>query len=435
MTTTTIGLLVFVALLAFAVGWLVAGSVAARRAAAEHAALREQLTAARTRLELERESRGEQQRALAQAEETLKDAFARLAADALHRNNQSFIETAQERFGELRRGAAGDLDARQVAVAQLVAPVKESLELLNGRLHELERVRAEAYGALVAQVGQMATSQQSLQQEAANLVKALRTPQVRGRWGEMTLKRVVEMAGMLEHVEFVEQESLRTESGVQRPDLLVQLPGDKTIVVDAKTSLSAYLDATEAQDDAQREELLRQHAQQVRTHIQQLSAKAYWDQFPNAPDFVVMFLPGESFFSAACQKDPGLVEYAVERQVIPASPTTLITLLRAIAFGWRQERIAENAQEISELGRTLYERIGTLGGHFAKVGERLDSAVRSFNDAVGSLETRVLPSARRFRDLGAATAGEIDVLEPVERSARLVQAPELGEGDREDDGN
>ena len=360
-----------------------------------------------------------------QADARLRDAFASLSAEALRRNNQSFLDLARAQLGEFQQSASFDLAQRQQAVDELVRPIREALARVDGKLQDVEKERLTAYAGLIEQVQAMARTQQALQAETGNLVKALRSPQVRGRWGEIQLKRVVEMAGMLDYCDFAEQPSVATDDGRLRPDLIVRLPGGKTVVVDAKAPLAAYLDAVDGNgDDGARERLLRDHARQVRDHMVQLGSKAYWHQFEPAPDFVVMFLPGEAFFSTACRHDPSLIEFGVSQQVIPASPTTLISLLRAIAYGWRQERIARNAQEISELGRELHERIGTMAGHFDSLGRALDRSVDAYNRAVGSLESRVLVSARRFRELGVS-GEELAELPSVEHAVRGLQAPEL----------
>ena len=358
-----------------------------------------------------------------------RDTFASLSAEALRQNNQSFLTLAQTKLGEFQLSASSDLEKRQKAVGDLVRPIHDALLRVDGKLHEVEKDRIASYSGLVEQVKSMARTQQALQTETGNLVKALRAPQVRGRWGEIQLRRVVEMAGMLDYCDFVEQARVETEDGRLQPDLVIRLPGDKTIVVDAKAPMAAYLDASDGNcEESARELLLKKHARQVRDHMVKLGGKAYWNQFQPAPDFVVMFLPGETFFSAACQQDHSLIEFGVGEQVIPASPTTLIALLRAIAYGWRQESIARNAQDISKLGRELYERLGNMAGHFEDMRKALVRTVDSYNDAIGSLEGRVLVSARRFRDLGIS-GEELPEAQTVQLGSRRLNAPELVAGE------
>jgi DNA recombination protein RmuC len=319
-------------------------------------------------------------------------------------------------------------------MGELVEPINKALNSMDGKLQEIEKERHGHYARLTEQLKAVGAAHEKLHAETSNLVRALRSPSVRGRWGEIQLKRVVEMAGMLEYCDFTEQETLTSDGGRLRPDLVVRLPGGKSVVVDAKTPLEAYLDAIEATDDATREARLKQHARQVRDHMVGLGSKAYWSQLEATPEFVVMFLPGEHFFGAALEQDPGLIEYGVDQGVIVASPTTLIALLRAVAYGWRQEKLADNARAISELGRALHERLAKMGEHFGKVGTHLDRAVGAYNDTVGSLESRVLVSARRFQDLGAAGSTEIEEVSVVERATRKLNAPALEAGEDPDRG-
>ena len=384
----------------------------------------------RTELDKERAVHAERLKAYHDAESKLRDAFQALSADALKTNNEAFLQLAETRMREARTEAAGDIDARKKAIEDLLAPMAKTLEQVDREIKDSERRRVESGAQLMQRIASLDTAGQGLRDETRRLTDALKRPGVRGRWGELQLKRVVELAGMLEHCDFMEQHTIQAPDDERiRPDVIVRLPGGKRIVVDAKAPLDAYLRALEAPDEIARLNLMGEHARQVRQHISQLSAKSYFEKVASTPEFVVMFLPGEMFFSAALEHDPSLIECGVEKRVIPASPTTLIALLRAVAYGWQQEAMEKNARKISDLGKNLYEAVRTLGDRFQTLGTRLKSTLESYNDAVGSLEGNVLVKARKFKELQAGNGGEeIKPLEPIDRVPRMLQAAELTDG-------
>lgn len=388
---------------------------------AEGASVRRELSeaqqaraAADTRITETNKQLADQKALLDQARQELVGSFQALSGEALKQNNDAFLKLAAVSFEALHAKAEGDLAQRQQAIDGLVRPLHESLQRYDEQMRLLEQSRQSAYGGLDQHLKSLAESHQRLQQETGNLVKALRAPTVRGQWGEITLKRVAELAGMVDHCDFVEQTTVSGEEGRFRPDMVVRLPGGRQIIVDAKTVLAAYLDAHEAQDDQQRSEALRRHAEQVRSRMDELSLKAYWTQFDRAPEFVVLFLPGEQFLGAALDQDPRLIEEGFARGVVLATPATLIALLRAIAYGWRQEQLNAHAEEAGKLGKDLYERMSVLAEHLNDVGQALGKSVSAYNRAVGSLETRILPAARKFKELGVSSDKEIPLLEPAE---------------------
>lgn len=369
---------------------------------------------AETRLQDVTEQLADQKVLLDQARQELLGSFQALSGEALKQNNEAFLKLAAVSFEALHVKAEGVLQQRQQAIDGLVRPLQESLQRYDEQMRLLEQSRQSAYGGLDQHLKSLAESQQRLQQETGNLVKALRAPAVRGQWGEITLKRVAELAGMIDHCDFIEQQSVMGEDGRLRPDMVVLLPGGRRIIVDAKTVLSAYLDAHEARDDAQRTEALRRHADQVRKRMDDLSLKAYWSQFDRAPEFVVLFLPGEQFLGAALDQDPRLIEEGFARGVVLATPATLVALLRAVAYGWQQQQLNAHAEVAGRLGKELYERMAVLAEHVNDIGQALGKSITAYNRAVGSLETRVLPAARKFRELGISSDKEIPLLEPAE---------------------
>jgi DNA recombination protein RmuC len=396
------------------VGWL-----AARPA---HARLQSEL-------DTDRAVHAERLKAYHDAEAKLRESFQALSAEALKTNNQAFLDLAEVRLREARSEATADIDARKKAIEDLLAPMAKTLDQVDREIRESELRRADSSAQLIQRIASLDTMGQDLRGQTARLVDALKRPGVRGRWGELQLKRVVELAGMVQHCDFEEQQTFTADERRMRPDVIVRLPGGKHVVVDAKAPLDAYLKALEAPDESARLVLLADHARQVRVHLMQLAAKGYAAHVQPSPDFVVMFLPGEMFFSAALEQDPTLIEFGVEQRVIPASPTTLIALLRAVSYGWQQQAMEENARKISDLGRNLYESIRILGGHFETLGSRLKSSLDAYNQAVGSLEGNVLVKARKFKDYRAADGGEeIKALEPIDRVPRMLQAPELTGG-------
>ncbi|MDH5592570.1 MAG: DNA recombination protein RmuC, partial [Gammaproteobacteria bacterium] len=363
-------------------------------------------------LELEEKNRAQLDDILKQTREQLANTFNQLSNDALTKNNNSFLKLAEENLKRFQSEAKAELDTKEKAIQQLVKPINEALKQTTKQIHEIEKERKEAYGNLHSTIAQMAQGQQTLQQETQNLVQALRRPEVRGQWGEMTLRRLAELSGMVAHCDFFEQTHTTTETGSIRPDMIVRLPENREIIVDAKTPLDAYLSAIQAKDDATRQLELKRHAQIIRGRVKELSAKNYWTEFTQSPEFVVLFIPGEQFLSAALEVDPALLEDSMSQNIILATPTNFVALLRAVSYGWKQQALAENALEIRELGETLYKRLSTFGSHLEKLGKSLNSSVEHFNKSVGSLERQVLPSGRKFLEMGIRAKTEMVELQP-----------------------
>ncbi len=388
------------------------------------ARLREERSRLEISLDLERKAADAQQQTAQQLNRQLRDSFNALAAEALQSNNSQFLRLAEENLKQFHIKAEGELEKREKAVENLVKPIRDALQKTEAEVRRMENERKQAQGALSAHLETMVESQRLLQNETRNLVQALRRPEVRGQWGELTLKRLAELSGMIEHCDFIEQETLQSEHGQLRPDMVIRMPDRREIVVDAKTPLDAYLSAIEANDDVERKNHMVRHARNVRARIKELAAKSYWDKLKYSPEFVVLFIPGDQFLSAALELDHALIEDALTQHVILATPTSFVALLRAIAYGWRQEALAENADIIREVGQEMYARLTTFAEHLAKLGRNLDNSVDAYNKAVASYDSRVLPGARKFTELGVTSKKEPPKVEQIERMARSVEARE-----------
>ena len=397
-------------------GVLIAWLVARRK----HKALQAELAQATSRLKHQEALQEERQAAFELANAKLTSAFAEISNRSLRANSDTFLQLAQQNLETQQEKAKRELGEREKAVEDLVKPIRDALAASQKQIAELEKARSEAYGGIKSQLREMQDSQKWLAQETRNLVKALRRPEVRGRWGEITLRRLVELAGMVEHCDFVEQAHSISDGQVIRPDMIVKMPDERQLVVDVKTPLDAYLEAVEAGDDAQRKLGLERHAKNVRAHIRLLSTKAYWEQFEESPEFVILFIPGDQFLSAALSEEPDLIEYALSRQIILATPTSFVALLKAVAYGWRQLALADNAREIRALAEDLYGRLGTFVTHMNRVGRQLASSVENYNKAVGSLERSVLPGARKFTELGVHGKKDIEKLETLDPVPRTM---------------
>ena len=373
------------------------------------------------KLELEQQNKQQLDDILDQTRDQLALTFSQLSEQALSQNNSHFLQLAEENLKRFQSEAKSELNSKEKAIEQMLKPINEALKKTTEQIHTIEKDRKEAYGSLTSTIAQMAQSQQQLQQETQNLVQALRRPEVRGQWGEMTLRRLAELSGMVAHCDFFEQTHTVTDTGAIRPDMIVRLPEKRDIIVDAKTPLDAYLSAIQAKDDTTRQSEMKRHAHIIRSRVKELARKNYWAEYSNSPEFVVLFIPGEQFLSAALEVDADLLEDSMSQNIILATPTNFIALLRAVSYGWKQQSLADNAEIIRELGETLYKRLATFGNHLSKLGSSLGASVNHFNSAVGSLERNVLPGARKFKDMGISTKHTIDDLSPVEPQPRQVQ--------------
>ena len=425
MTRESLALMALVAVvivIAFGIGWL----IGRRRA---HA-LELELTVARAEIRSAADIAREREQALELALGRLRSGFDSVAGDALRDNSQVFLQLARQVLGQQQETAVNSLAEREKAVAAMMTPLREALTRTHEQIARIERDRAESFGALRNSIENVALGQQALQRETRSLVTALRRPEVRGQWGEMTLRRLAELAGMVEHCDFAEQVVVQGEEGALRPDMIVSMPDGRQLVVDVKTPLDAYLSAVEATNDEDRAAAIRRHAQAVVERVRQLASKAYWSQFKNSPDFVVLFIPGDQFLAAAVGEVPTLLEDSIRQHVIIATPTSFIALLKAVAYGWRQNALADNAARIQELAEDLYKRLATFGEHLGRIGKSLGQSVDAYNSAVGSLERQVLPGARKFTELGLRPGKEIEEIAPVDKLARM---PKAGDGEAVDE--
>lgn len=357
-------------------------------------------------------------------ENQMVEKFTSLSSQALKHNSEEFLKLAKENLAQFQIKAQGDLTAKEKAIDSMIKPIKEALEKTEKQIYAMEKDRKEAYGALTQHLETMSQTQQALQGETRNLVKAFSRPEIRGQWGELTLKRLVELAGMVEHCDFYEQQQTTTEEGNQRPDMVIRMPGGREVIVDVKTPLDAYLRAVEASDESIRKKELQHHTRNVRQRIRELANKSYWSQFAKSPDFVVLFIPGDQFLSSALDDDPGLLEHAMQQKIILATPTSLVALLRAIAYGWRQESLTQNAEKIRQVGDELYGRLTTFADHLGKLGKSLNGSVLQFNKAVGSFDVRILPSARKFSEMGISAKNSVESIDQIESTARAIESPE-----------
>ncbi|MDH5184318.1 MAG: DNA recombination protein RmuC [Gammaproteobacteria bacterium] len=416
----SLGLLALVSLLSLLAGLSLGYLLTQRRLSG----LKEDNISLRTQLQMQQQHAEEKLQHMQASREQLSETFTALSSHALKRNSEQFFKLAEDNFKHLQQRSQDLLAEKEKSVENLVKPIREALDKTEKQLHEMDKHSRETHGSLSRHLETMAQTQSQLQSETRNLVQALRRPEVRGQWGEMTLKRLAELSGMVEHCDFYEQEHVNTEEGAIRPDMVVRMPDGREIIVDVKTPLDAYLTAIEAADDELKQVALNRHAKNVREHVKALASKAYWNQFKQAPDFVVMFIPGEQFLSSALDVDRNLMEDALQQKVILATPTSLVALLRAVSYGWRQEQLAANAEQIRSVGEDLYSRLATFAEHLQKVGKSLNSGVDNFNKAVASFDTRVVPSARKFKEMGINAKKELESLDPVEKISRDVSTTE-----------